>query len=150
MALTVHATIMHYLLSTRKKSMTARKILLSLLVIVFVSIACKKDFSDRQCEELKMSMSADNIAEVKNLVTDLISKLPSDDYNQQNVNTLVSSLPGECGMTAQVLCFSCIQTLPEQTEIQVTFTYSGTSYTKIFDISYNMADNKMKMVNMHN
>ena len=130
--------------------MSGKTVLSGLLIFILFATACKKDFTDQQCEELKRNMSADNFTGVKNLVTDLISKLPSDDYNQQNVNALVSSLSGECGMTAESLCFSCIQTLPEQSEIRVSFNYSGNGYVRIFDISYNRDNNKMKIVNMHN
>ena len=130
--------------------MPVKTTLLSLLILIGLVTACKKDFSDRKCQELKTNMSVDNINEVKRLVTELISKLPSDDYNEKNVTALATRLSGECGVTANVLCFSCIQTLPEQTEIQLIFSYAGTSYNKIFDISYSVTNNKMKIVNMHN
>jgi hypothetical protein len=129
--------------------MSTKNLLLAFFLFSLVLLGCKKDSSDLRCQELKQAMSENNIANVKTIITDIIKTLPSDVYSEQSVKALTASLSNECGLSAEVLCFSCIQTLPEQTEIRLTFSFSGNTFNKIIDISYTQPTNKMKIVNMH-
>jgi hypothetical protein len=129
--------------------MSTKTIPLVFFLFSLVLLGCKKDSSDLRCQELKQAMNENNVTSVKSLITDIIKTLPSDIYSEQSVKALAASLSNECGVSAEVLCFSCIQTLPEQTEIRLSFSFSGNIFNKIIDISYTQPTNKMKIVNMH-
>jgi len=127
-----------------------KNLLLLLIIFCLVSITgCRKENFNKKCSELSDAMQADNVSDAGNAITWFINKLPSKTYNEENLNKLVASLPGNCSYSATLICFSCIQTLPEQSEIMITYNSGSSTHQKIFDISYT-ADNKMKFVNMHN
>jgi predicted Fe-S protein YdhL (DUF1289 family) len=128
--------------------MLNKLLLLILLISVILSLGCKKDFSERQCQHLKDEMIADNKQEVIKLLNEKVSQLPSTTYTKENLNKLAASISDECGITTQVLCFGCIQTLPEQSEIRFSFTQAGTTTAKTIDISYT-SNNQIKIVSMH-
>ena len=125
--------------------MSYRIYFVTVLLIVLVS-GCKKQ-SSPACEKLKESIATNNTEEVKSRITQFIYSLPSTDYTAQNLNHLAASL-SQCNISADVLCFDCIQTLPSESEIRISFNSSGTMVTKTIDISYSPG-NKMKVVNMH-
>jgi hypothetical protein len=128
--------------------------MLNKLLILVITISatlnsgCRKDFSDKQCQQLKEEMIADNKQEVIKLLNEKVSQLPSTTYTEENLNKLAASISYECGITTQVLCFSCIQTLPEQSEIRFSFTQAGTTTEKTIDVSYT-PNNQIKIVSMH-
>jgi hypothetical protein len=123
---------------------------ISFLIILcaILTPGCKKDSSDQQCQKLKDGMAANNTETVKTVITQFINQLPSNSYTQNNLNYLASSLSGQCTISAKVLCFDCILTLPGQSEIRLSFIFSPSLVEKTIDISYS-PDNKMKVVNMH-
>ena len=53
-----------------------------------------------------------------------------------------------CTMNASALCFDCIQTLPSQSEIRISFDNGASTVEKTIDISYN-SNNKMIFYNLH-
>ena len=122
---------------------------MGITIVSILSLGCKKDFSNRKCQQLKDEMAADNVQEVIKLVAKKVDQLSSQNYTQENLTTLAASLASECGISAQVLCFNCIQTLPGQSEIRFSFNDSGSLIARTIDISYT-PDNKIKIVNMHN
>ena len=93
-------------------------------------------------------MKSDNVEAAKAAITQYVNSLPSQEYTRENLGKLNTALSGQCVTTAELLCFSCIQTLPEQSEIKVSVFYQGALLYKVFDISYT-PDNKIKVVNMH-
>lgn len=128
--------------------MPYQHLFLLISIIAVTTLGCKKDFSDQECRELKDAMATNNIDAVKTIITQSITRLPSQNNTQQNLDALATSLSGQFTISAEVLCFGCIQTLPEQSEIKLSFISSGSPIYKIIDISYS-PDNKMKFVNMH-
>ena len=125
------------------------KILILVIIIsATLSSGCRKDFSDKQCQQLKDEMIADNKQEVIKLLTEKVGQLPSTTYTEENLNKLATSISNEYGITTQLLCFSCIQTLPEQSEIRFSFTQAGTTTSKTIDVSYT-PNNEIKIVSMH-
>jgi hypothetical protein len=119
-------------------------------VVSFVATlsGCKKDISTQECQKLKDGMVLNNTEEVKTVITQFINHLPSKTHTQQNVENLAASISANCAISAQVLCFGCIKTLPEQSEIRLSFMSSGTSIQKTIDISYT-PDNEIRFVHMH-
>ena len=111
-------------------------------------MGCSKDSLDSECQRLKDRMTVNDTESVKAIITTYINMLPSKNYDQQNLEVLSASISNNCGISAVVLCFDCIDTLPEQSEIKVSFIFFGNTIQRIIDISYS-ANNEMKIVNMH-
>lgn len=51
-------------------------------------------------------------------------------------------------MDVEVLCYSCIYTLPAQSELKISFFAFGNYVSKVIDISEN-SSGEMKFANMH-
>ena len=128
--------------------MKYHKLLTLVIFASFYLTGCKKDSPCNDCEELKTSLTTDNKDNIKSIITSFINNLPSQEYTEQNINSLSSSLSNKCSISTKVFCFDCILTLPSETEIQLTFTNSQSTVSKVIDISYTV-DNKMKFVGVH-
>jgi hypothetical protein len=124
------------------------RLFLFLLLSFVLTTGCKKDKLGEECAGLQDAVLTDNVANAGTAITQFINNLPSQTYSEQNLNKLVAALSGNCSIKAAVLCYSCIQTLPEQTEIRINLNAGLTNYQKTIDISYT-PDNRMKFVNMH-
>lgn len=107
--------------------------------------SCKKDRLDMNCQLLKQAIIEDNRDKANEAITLFIENLSSKMHTTENLQMLVASISGQCSMTSEVICFKCIQTLPEQSEIKILI---AGSLQKIIDISES-ADGKMKFLNMH-
>ena len=128
--------------------MSRSRIFLLGLTFIVVGMGCSKDSLDPECQRLKDRMTVNDTESVKAIITTYINMLPSKNYDQQNLEVLSASISNNCGISAVVLCFDCIDTLPEQSEIKVSFIFFGNTIQRIIDISYS-ANNEMKVVNMH-
>ena len=135
--------------------MNHQRVLPFLLLFICLSFSCNKPFTDNEwictypqsgCELLTGSLVNNDIEGVKSQISSLISGLPSKEYNAANLDKLVEAITGSCKISARVLCFNCIKTLPPQSEISITF--SNPSIEKIIDLS-STPSNEMKFVNMH-
>ena len=124
------------------------KLISLIFFTLFYLSSCKKDCPTNNCEDLKNALESNNNENLKSIVTNYINSLPSQQYTQQNINTLASSFSKGCSISSKVLCFDCIMTLPSETEIQLTVTSNQLIISKVIDISYT-ADNKMKFVSAH-
>lgn len=123
------------------------KTLLSILSLCLVLAACSKSGEHKptdafNCINFKSGLSTgDHTAvgtEVNKLCTDLYPAITNtvDEYGQaQNINLLVQRLSAQCDVTASLVCYSCIETLPAQSEIKVTFDFYGTTYERVLDIT---------------
>ena len=121
--------------------------ILSAAVLLFTG--CKKEKENSECISLKEGITSNNIQQVKDIITVYISKLPSDDYTEANINKLVSVISGQCGVSSGLSCFDCIDTLPSQTEIWIEVTSGSSTLRKTIDLTYTSGSNKMKFGNMH-
>ena len=128
--------------------MLYQRLFFVLFLFSIIIMGCKKDISKKECQQLKEALQSDNTEAAKTIITHFINNLPSKNYTQQNLDKLAASLSGECTLTARVLCFSCIKTLPEQTEIRISAIIQGTQLYKTIDISYSPG-NMIEFVNMH-
>ncbi len=124
------------------------KLLLLLTVISFSLAGCKKDCPANHCEGLKTALITGDNTNLQSSIANLINNLPNQEYTEENINALVSSVADQCSITTKVICFNCIMTLPSETEIQLTFTNNQSTISKIIDISHT-AENKMKFVSVH-
>ena len=121
--------------------------LIIILLVAFLFTGCKKSTENSTCTSLKEGITANNVQQVGDVITNYINSLPSADYTDANINRLVQKIAGDCNFTSGAYCFECIKTLPSQTEIWIEVSNGGPR--KIIDISYNTTTNKMKFVNMH-
>ena len=111
--------------------------------------ACKKqNIGKPDCQQLQNGITTDNNEDVKKVINGFITSLPSQTYTEQNLNTLVSAINKQCGATATLLCFDCIQTLPSQSEIRMSYGSINGAVEKSIDIIYTTS-NKMTFHNMH-
>jgi hypothetical protein len=101
------------------------------------------------CLQLQTDIISDEKEEVKIIINDFIQSLSSQKYTEENMNKLVAAIGQQCGITATLLCFDCIKTLPSQTEIRISCTGINGPIEKIIDITYS-DDNKMIFNNIHN
>jgi hypothetical protein len=131
------------------KTMRPRIILPLILAIVFVCVACRKDkdvLSD--CEQLKAAITSTDKEIVRKEINALISQLPARQHTAENLAKLVSSIGQQCQVNATVLCYACIKTLPEQSEIRISVVAGAQSTSKTIDITSNEGGN-MTFVNIH-
>jgi hypothetical protein len=130
--------------------MNKYRLLPSLLLMVFIAGSCKKDKlpfpPPVQCDEFQQGLINNDINKVKEHITSFINDLPSRQYTAENMEKLVNSINNQCTVSARVLCYDCIKTLPSMTEIILTVPSS--SVDKAIDISYT-AGNEMRFVNVH-
>jgi hypothetical protein len=114
---------------------------------VVVLTGCKKEAAT-SCTPLKEAMSANNIQQVKDIITQYISQLPSAAYTEANIIQLTKKLSGECELSSGLNCFDCIMTFPSESEISIAYTSGAVTVTKTIDLTYNSA-NKIIFWNMH-
>src|SRR5688572_9635799 len=96
------------------------------IVVLFGILSCKKDeIVPADCMELESGLTNSNTGQVKTVITKFINSLPSQDYTENNLNRLVRTIGEQCGVSAAVLCYDCIKTLPSQSEIHLS--YAGTT-----------------------
>jgi hypothetical protein len=94
------------------------------------------------CQNFKTGIISDSSAmvgvEVNKLCEDLMPAAitPTDEYGQaQNINVLVQRLSQKCDITATLVCYACIKTLPAQSEIRISINQNGTVYNRTLDIT---------------
>lgn len=121
---------------------------LALLLLLLPALAgCDKDMVTT-CEEFKPALAAEDAEKVKSIINRYMLGLPSMANTSENLELLAQAITKECQIEANVVCFGCIKTLPEQSEISLRFFHQGQTIERAVDISYT-PDNKMKFVNVH-
>jgi len=124
--------------------MFTSRFIIPITAIIFLSLCCRKaNLTDKECRNFKEGIEANDKDRVVKAVDHLLKK-----YSEENLNKFASSLSSECNINATVLCFGCIDTNPEQSEIAVIFTESSVVVRRILDVSYDNK-NKMSIVAIH-
>jgi hypothetical protein len=125
--------------------------ILSVFIFLLIITGCEKEQKeDAQCRELQSVFLSVDETRIKQAITEAIISLPSRTHTQENLEALSAALSNDCGVTAKVLCFRCISTLPEQSEIRVSVTDGINIMNKTIDISAASTTNQtMKFVAMH-
>lgn len=90
-------------------------------LLLFATGCSKENLRKEDCEKLRQGIVANNIDEVRNEINGFIANLPSDNNTLENLDKLAQAISSQCRITATVLCFGCIKTLPEQSEIRFHF-----------------------------
>ena len=127
------------------------KRLLYIFIITILAGGCKKTAEIDGCWPaacpLKAYLSAGDEDKVNAEITRIITTLPSQTYNLENLTALAQRISA-CGTSAELACFDCIDTLPSQSEIVIRFEHNGTIMVKVIDMSYTPS-NVMRFVHMH-
>ncbi len=124
-----------------------------LFLIVILSTlsftSCDKQVSDQLCSALKDSFASNNQELVKLQMQQLITGIPPVTGNSfTHLDAAVQKL-NSCGMNASVVCYGCIQTLPEQSEVNIHFSYRGNTIHYILDFSTAASTGKLVFLNYH-
>lgn len=101
-----------------------------------------------KCENLAEALATNNQEAVKEFFNQWISELSSKNYNEVNLSQLANNINKDCSITASIHCFNCIMTLPEQSEISLSFQYNGNSFTRYADFSRS-SENKIIYIDFH-
>lgn len=131
------------------RNMKQLPLLILLSVLLFGS--CKKATTSCSSIAVKKAIVENDIELMRSEINKLcagisIVRTSSDPHGLSNSLTeLVRQLNNSCNIQAVSLCYFCIDTLPEQSEIKV----STGGVSRILDISYTN-DKKLVFVNMHN
>lgn len=119
------------------------------ITLIFAAFSCsKEDRESDYCQELRDGITNSNVEQVNHVITHFINGLPSQDYSEENITKLVTVIDEYCDGSAALLCFDCVQTLPSQTEIQVSYPGTSGPVNKIIDVTYK-SNNEMKFGNLH-
>ena len=113
---------------------------------------CEKESpgEEKECQQLQNAFIASDVDKVKEAVTKAINSLPSKTHTEQNLNALALLLSNKCRIKAEILCYACIKTLPEESELRISIIAGNNILHKTIDISaFSTTDDKMKFVNMH-
>jgi len=109
-----------------------------ILILAFVASACEKDsetqFNDNNVEFCSY-LNLDDIDKTIPIMNDYLSELKSDLSDEQKLQAFTKWLKSySCVSDADILCVSCIKTLPEQSEISIMFIEERTVMVAVLDI----------------
>ena len=125
-----------------------QKTLCFFITLTIITVSCKKEITEKQCENLSQAMSENNISLANDAITRMIDRLPSQAHTQENFEKLATGIGGNCGIKVNGKCFGCVFTLPTISEIYLTINFNGTTINRVIDISQ-FPSGKMKFVTMH-
>jgi hypothetical protein len=129
-------------------SMTIKNYTFILFFIVCIS-SCNKafdtlsnDWENLDCDNLKVgiiNMDSDIVkSEINKLVTDLEPVITVSDPigHKENLDLLIDRLNIQCDkISAELICYACIETLPAQSEILMTTDSVSTTINRVVNIS---------------
>ncbi len=124
-------------------------ILLIFVLNTLTFTSCDKQVSDQLCSALKDGFASNNLELVKLQMQQLITDIPPVTGNSfTHLDAAVQKL-NSCGMNAKVLCYGCIYTLPEQSEVSINFRYRGNTINYALDFSTSTTTGKLVFLNFH-
>jgi len=97
------------------------------------------------CSQIREGLKSDNSDLVRMEINNICKGL-NGFVVKDNLQKLTSIISSGCKINATLLCTECIQTLPPQSEIKISFSLSGTQYSKTIDI---LSGYPLKCVGMH-
>lgn len=125
----------------------------SLLLILISFNACKKtDPLQPDCEQLYNALKTSNesvaATEINLLIEKVQSRVSKDKIWSIEVLTLLVEELNHCeNIQAAFICFECIETLPVQSEIEISIQDNGATVTKTLDLA--RTPNNFVSVNIH-
>lgn len=127
---------------------TIRTTIFSLLLTALF-IGCDKDERNATCEEFRVALKTEDREKVKGIIDNYIIQSASIKHTSEHLQKLADFISDACDVDATVVCFACIDTNPEQSEIIIRFMEGATQITRIIDLSNDHDDDKMKFLNVH-
>ncbi|MFT3678288.1 MAG: hypothetical protein QM781_20510 [Chitinophagaceae bacterium] len=134
------------------------KRILFFLLILTIYTGCSKDNEHTaqsiDCVALKQAVTNDEVAVVKELINEFAANIQApaslNGFNEYKflIDELAKRLKTSCGISVEVLCYACIDTLPAQTEVRLKFSAGLVSIEKTLDLIVT-DDNQVRCVNMH-
>lgn len=131
-------------------------LIVMVLSFVIMGVSCDKgdDKATLDCTKFKAAVIDKDIAVLNSEIARLVDDLKpaptvSDEIgHSKNIGILIQRI-NECdSVTAGLICYACIETLPAQTEIRVRVDSAGVLVYRIIDIS-TPEGAKLKFVNIH-
>lgn len=111
-----------------------------------IFISCKKNnITIFDCTILQEGLKSDNHDLVKKEINKICATL-SASATKENLQKLTEIISSKCKMEATILCSECIQTLPAQSEIKISYSISGIESSKTIDI---LSTKPLQFVGMH-
>lgn len=124
-------------------------LLLILVSTTIVFTSCDKQASEQLCTALKDGFANNNLEVVQQQMQQLIADIPPVTGNSfTHLDAAVQKL-NKCGINASVVCYGCIQTLLEQSEVSINFRYRGNTINYVLDFSTAAATGKLVFLNYH-
>ena len=122
-----------------------RKIVLVLLTVVFVFVGCDKgNNQETSNEELCLYLNSENLDKTIPIINDYLAGLKGNLNDEQKLQEFTKWLKSHsCVIDATILCVSCIETFPAQSEISVSFKENEITVIAVFDI---LMSNPLKAV----
>jgi hypothetical protein len=126
---------------------------LLLLFILAVLISCQKGLEDDtpgnpdsalNCDLLQQGLIANDASMIRSSLGNLLNT----DYSEENLSKLADTISKSCDIEAVLVCFECIETLPAQSDMTLTFMYNGNSITKELDFVYGVNLKPIILVNV--
>ncbi|MEO8711802.1 MAG: hypothetical protein ABI405_06735 [Parafilimonas sp.] len=115
-------------------------------LIIFLLLDCNKELSDTgtnlNCESLQQGLLNNDAA----IVDSLLGNLLDMDYSEENLIKLADTISKSCDIQATLVCFDCIETLPAQSDITLTFLDNGDSTVRELDFTAGVNYKTIKLV----
>lgn len=124
-------------------------LIIGVFFLALISIgSCKKDSSELSDDEKFCSLVNEQKFDSTGYLVDQYLATLVNQNSDTSLASLAKWLEGKsCVDSSSVLCNSCIETLPPQSELSVKFVTNGQSVSLIMDI---IMENPMKFRTFHN
>ena len=121
--------------------------IISICFICIIFAGCNRSLDSLEswqspdCKNLKDGIILLNSEITKTEINKMLSDLEPHSIDKdrgrqfENITTLIERINSNCdSVTAALICYGCIKTLPPQTEILLTADSSGTTIQRVIDI----------------
>lgn len=137
-------------LVTNTLTMTCLRTALFSLLFICLLAGCDKDVATPSCEEFRSAIKAGDKEKLREIIDSYIDQSSALTHTAANLDKLVKHINSNCDVQATVLCFGCIETLPEMSEIKLRYTDGIDAVEGVIDLSaYSKDDHRMKFVSVH-
>ena len=129
--------------------MATRLLSFTLILFALVALGCRKDEMQKaNCDKLQQAILAGNPDEVETEINRICESLTTSTDSEASLDNLSKAISTQCKVNAVTLCYNCIETLPEQSEIKISIVTPGSQKDKIIDII--RSSDRFVFAGMHN
>lgn len=126
--------------------------------MVSIYTGCSKDKEHTaqsvDCVALKQAITNDELAVVKQMINEaganiqVPAGLNEFEAYKYSIDELIKRIKANCDISIEVFCYGCIDTLPAQSEIRLSFSAGLMSIEKTLDLTVT-DDGQVRCQNMH-